>query len=186
MNIVSEQKKEKPKMLLHACCAVCAGYPVEYLSDEFDIDILFYNPNIYPLEEYEKRMKDIKRYSGLKGVRLLVTDYEEYVFEDRIKGFENEPEGGKRCEICFSLRLEKTALLAKESGYDYFATTLTLSPHKKHWIINAEGNKIAEKYKINYYSSNFKKNDGFKISNTIARQFDFYRQNYCGCKYSIR
>jgi len=101
-------------------------------------------------------------------------------------GFEDEPEGGKRCEICFSLRLEKAASAAKEFGYAYFATTLTLSPHKKHIIINSAGNKIAREYGISYYESNFKKNDGFKIANTISAQFDFYRQNYCGCRYSIR
>ncbi len=181
-----KQKRKKPRLLLHVCCAVCASYPIEYLSDKFDTDLLFYNPNIYPKEEYEKRLEDLKNYSDIKKIRLVIIDCETSVFEEMIKGFENEPEGGRRCEICFSLRLGKTAACAKESGFDYFATTLTLSPHKNHRIINAIGIESADKYGISYYESDFKKNNGFKIANTISVQFDFYRQSYCGCRYSIR
>lgn len=183
INFINENKK--PRLLLHACCAVCTSYPFEYLSDIFETDLLFYNPNIYPEDEYEKRQQDIKRYSEIKKIKLIIVNNDESYFEDRIKGFESEPEGGKRCRICFSLRLEKTAYMAKELKYDYFATTLTLSPHKNHEIINSVGNKIAMEYGIAYYESNFKKKDGFKIANKISKKFDFYRQNYCGCRYSI-
>jgi predicted adenine nucleotide alpha hydrolase (AANH) superfamily ATPase len=181
-----KSKKEKPGLLLHACCAVCASYPIEFLSDKFDTAVLFYNPNIYPPEEYWKRLEDLKRYSDIKKIRLAIMDYETSVFDERISGFEKEPEGGKRCEICFSLRLEKTAACAKEYGYDFFATTLTLSPHKKHKIINAIGIELADRHGVSYYESDFKKNNGFKIANTISKQFAFYRQNYCGCRHSIR
>ncbi len=177
---------EKQKLLLHTCCAVCASYPVELLLKTFDIGLLFYNPNIFPKAEYEKRLKDVKRYADFKKIRLIIPDYEPDVFEINIKGLENEPEGPKRCALCYNLRLEKTAAFAKKSGYQVFATTLTLSPHKDYKKINELGNTAAKKFNINYFESNFKKNDGFKIANTIARKFDFYRQNYCGCKYSLR
>jgi len=177
---------KKQKMLLHTCCAVCASYPIEYLSDKFDVSILYYNPNIYPKSEYQKRLKDLKTLSNLKGVYLIIGDYENHVFEESVKGFENEPEGKKRCEICFKIRLEKTAEIAEKYKYDWFASTLTLSPHKDHKIINSIAKEAAERYKIQYYESNFKKNDGFKKANLISNQLGFYRQNYCGCRYSLK
>jgi len=177
---------KKQKMLLHACCAVCASYPVAYLSNNLDISILYYNPNIYPESEYQKRLKDLKKLAKIKRVYLMIGDYENYVFENSIKGFENEPEGKKRCMICFKLRLEKTAEIANKYGYNCFASTLTLSPHKDYRIINSIANEAAEKCSIKYYESNFKKNDGFKKASLISTQLGFYRQNYCGCKYSLK
>ena len=179
-------KRNEKKLLLHTCCAVCAGYPLKLLSDTFDITIFFYNPNIFPEDEYEKRLKDVKRYADFKKITLIIPAYEKSVFENSIRGMEKEPEGGKRCEVCFNIRLKKAASVAKELNYQYFATTLTLSPHKNYKTINELGNVAAKKFDICYYESNFKKNDGFKIANTIAKKFDFYRQNYCGCRYSIR
>lgn len=176
---------KKKKLLLHTCCAVCVSYPLEFLSEAFDISLFFYNPNIYPETEYFTRLADVKKFADFKKIHLFVPEYEESDFEDNIKGLENEPEGHKRCSVCYNLRLEKTAWFAKISDFQYFATTLTLSPHKDYKKINELGNIAASKFDINYFESNFKKKDGFKIANMIARKFGFYRQDYCGCRYSL-
>lgn len=176
------------KLLLHSCCGPCSSYVIEYLSDYFEITILYYNPNISPLEEYEFRKKEqIKLIEEIKTknkVDYLDCDYDPETFEVISKGMENEPEGGKRCSRCYFLRLEKTAVLAKENNYDFFATTLTVSPYKNSQKLNNMGNLLQNKYKVKYLFSDFKKNNGYKRSIELSKLYNLYRQGYCGCIYS--
>ena len=177
-----------PKILLHSCCAPCSSYVITFLSNYFDITILYYNPNIAPQEEYEKRkneqIKLIKTLNTKNKLDFLDCDYENNIYNEVIKGYENIPEGGSRCHICFNLRLEKTAKLAKLNNYDYFCSTLTVSPHKNSKVINEIGEKISNKYNIKWLYSDFKKNEGFKQSIELSKKYDLYRQDYCGCIYS--
>ena len=156
------KQKETNKILLHSCCAPCSSYVISFLSNYFDITILYYNPNISPKEEYEKRKKEqiklIKKLNTKNKQEFLDCDYDNNIYEQIIKGFEEAPEGGNRCQLCFNLRLEKTAKLAKENNYDYFCSTLTVSPHKNSKIINEIGEKISKKYQIKWLYSDFKKN----------------------------
>ena len=177
-----------PKILLHSCCAPCSSYVITFLSNYFDITILYYNPNIAPQEEYEKRkneqIKLIKTLNTKNKLDFLDCDYENNIYNEVIKGYENIPEGGSRCHICFNLRLEKTAKLAKLNNYDYFCSTLTVSPHKNSKVINEISEKISNKYDIKWLYSDFKKNEGFKQSIELSKKYDLYRQDYCGCIYS--
>ena len=177
-----------PKILLHSCCAPCSSYVITFLSNYFDITILYYNPNIAPQEEYEKRkneqIKLIKTLNTKNKLDFLDCDYENNIYNEVIKGYENIPEGGSRCHICFNLRLEKTAKLAKLNNYDYFCSTLTVSPHKNSKVINEIGEKISNKYNIKWLYSDFKKNEGFKQSIELSKKYDLYRQDYCGCIHS--
>lgn len=182
-------KLEHPKkILLHSCCAPCSSYVITFLSNFFDITILYYNPNIYPKEEYNKRKEEqIKLINSLNtknNLKYLDCDYENEVYNNAISGYENCHEGGSRCNICFNLRLEKTAKLAKENKFDYFCTTLTVSPHKNSKIINQIGEEISKKYNIKWLYSDFKKNEGYKQSIDLSKKYELYRQNYCGCIYS--
>ena len=184
-------KFEKPKkILLHSCCAPCSSHVITFLSDYFDITILYYNPNISPKEEYEKRKEEqIKLINTLKTknkLDYLDCDYDNDVYNNLIKGYETDLEGGNRCKICFQLRLEKTAILAKENKYNYFCSTLTVSPHKNSKIINEIGKQLEDQYDIKWLYSDFKKNEGFKKSIELSKQYNLYRQDYCGCIYSIR
>lgn len=178
-----------PNLLLHSCCAPCSSYVLEYLSDFFDITVLYYNPNIYPIEEYEHRKAEQIRLINEKEwkipVKFMDCDYDNSSFENIIKGLEEEPEGGRRCEKCFNLRLEKTAFLAKENNFDYFVTTLSVSPLKDAQLLNEIGNKLSEKYNIKYLPSDFKKREGYKRTIELSKEFDLYRQNFCGCIYSM-
>lgn len=176
-----------PKLLMHACCGVCSSSVLERLNPYFDITVLYYNPNIYPKEEYIKRYETLKKLieDNYKNIRLIQKDYEIDKFNEISKGFENEKEGGKRCIKCFNLRLEESVKYAKENNFDYFCTTLSVSPHKDSQILNNIGKTLEEKYKINYLYSDFKKKEGYKRSNELSRKYNLYRQNYCGCKYSI-
>lgn len=179
--------KGKPKLLLHACCGVCSSSVLERLYPFFDITVLYYNPNIYPEEEYLKRFNTLKEIT-LKmkiKVKLLEIGYESKEFKNISKGLENEKEGGKRCTKCFLLRLEKTAKLAKKHNFDYFTTTLSVSPYKDSQKLNKIGKILSEKYNVEYLYSDFKKKEGYKRSNELAKKYDLYRQNYCGCKYSL-
>ena len=184
---ISKQTNTK-SIMLHSCCAPCSSYVITFLSNYFDITILYYNPNISPKEEYEKRKKEqIKLIQNLKTknkLNFLDCDYDNDIYEKNIKGFENTPEGGSRCHICFNLRLDKTGKLAKENNYDYFCSTLTVSPHKNSKIINEIGEKISQKYQIKWLYSDFKKNEGFKQSIELSKKYELYRQDYCGCTYS--
>ena len=184
-------KLDKPKrILLHSCCAPCSSYVITFLSNYFDITILYYNPNIEPIEEYEKRKQEqIKLINSIQTknkLDFLNCDYDNNIYNDEIKGLENCKEGGNRCHRCFKLRLEKTAKLAKEKKYDYFCSTLTVSPHKNAKIINEIGDNIGKKYNIKWLYSDFKKNEGFKQSIELSKKYELYRQDYCGCKYSKR
>ncbi len=185
---IIDSLNSKPKLLLHACCGVCSSYVLEYLSKYFDITVLYYNPNIYPLEEYEKRLLNQKKIIQklVPFVKLKTITYNEEEFLNNVIGFENEAEGGARCTKCFMLRMEKTAVIAKEEGYDYFCTTLSVSPYKDSQKLNKIGKYLEEKYDIKYLYSDFKKKNGYKRSNELARMYDIYRQNYCGCRYSIK
>lgn len=185
---IIDSLNSKPKLLLHACCGVCSSYVLEYLSKYFDITVLYYNPNIYPLEEYEKRLLNQKKIIQklVPFVKLKTITYNEEEFLNNVIGLENEAEGGARCTKCFMLRMEKTAVIAKEEGYDCFCTTLSVSPYKDSQKLNKIGKYLEEKYDIKYLYSDFKKKNGYKRSNELARMYDIYRQNYCGCRYSIK
>ena len=177
----------KPKLLLHSCCAPCSSYVIEYLHDYFNITIIYYNPNIFPREEYEKRKEEqirfIKNYSD---VNFMDCDYDNDKYNELVKGLENEPERGKRCSVCFKLRLEKTAIEANENNFDYFGTTLTVSPYKNSTLINDIGRELELKYNINWLYSDFKKGNGYKRSIELSKEYNLYRQNYCGCIHSKR
>ena len=184
------QKGEVPTILLHSCCAPCSSYVIERLSNYFDITILYYNPNISPFSEYDKRKKEqirlVNTMKTIHPVKIMDCDYDNDIYESKIKGLENEPERGKRCSVCFRLRLEKTAKLAKDNNFDYFCTTLTVSPYKNSNLINAIGKELGDIYDITYLASDFKKKNGYKRSIELSSEYNLYRQNYCGCKYSKR
>ena len=178
----------KRKMLLHSCCGPCSTSVIDRLKEEYDLTIFYYNPNIYPREEYQKRLAEQQKYVSLIGLDIVVVDgtyIDNADFESHCVGLENEKEGGARCSVCFAYRLDKTAQYAKQNGYDIFATTLTVSPHKNAKVINDIGLKIAQKYNIEYLVADFKKQDGYLKSIRLSQKYSLYRQNYCGCKYSL-
>ena len=176
--------KNKKKLLLHTCCAPCSPHVVDLLSREFEVAAFFYNPNIYPLKEYELRLNEIKEFLQALSVELIVGEYAADQWFARVEGMEQEKEGGRRCQVCFRMRLEKTALVAKERGFDCFTTTLSVSPHKNAQIINQIGREIQGTGDVAFYEADFKKRDGFKKSCELSKKLGFYRQNYCGCIYS--
>lgn len=188
--LYNKEKGIVPSLLLHSCCAPCSSYVIEYLSNYFNITILYYNPNIFPYDEYLKRKNEqIKLINNMDTkylVNIIDCDYDNELYEKLIKGLELEPERGSRCTVCFKLRLKKTALVAKDGNFDYFATTLTLSPYKNAKLINEIGFELGDEYSINYLGSDFKKRDGYKRSIELSRTYNLYRQNYCGCIYSKR
>ena len=179
-----------PKLLLHSCCAPCSSHVIDLLSPYFDITILYYNPNIEPYEEYEKRKKEemrfIKEYSNINQLDILDCDYDNILFHEMSKGLEMVPEGGERCFKCYELRMRKTAKLAKDKKYDYFATTLTVSPLKNSQKLNEIGLMLEREVNIPYLYSDFKKENGYKHSIELAKEYNLYRQDYCGCIYSKR
>ena len=178
----------RPTLLLHSCCAPCSSYVIEYLTNYFNITIFYYNPNISPIEEYLKRKNEqirlIKSIDKVNKVDIIDNDYDNELYEEMIRGLENEPERGNRCTVCFNLRLDKTASKAKELKYDYYATTLTVSPYKNSNLINEIGLSLQDKYQIKYLVSDFKKRNGYKRSIELSTKYKLYRQNFCGCKYS--
>ena len=177
-----------PKLLLHSCCAPCSSHVISLLTPYFDITVLYYNPNIEPFSEYEKRKEEeirfINEYPNINKLDYLDCDYDNIKYHEIVKGLEEEPEGGNRCFKCFNMRLEYTAKLAKNKDFDYFATTLTVSPLKNTKVLNEIGKELEEKYKIKYLYSDFKKKDGYKHSIQISQEYKLYRQDYCGCIYS--
>lgn len=172
------------KLLLHSCCGPCSSSVIERLKDYFDITVIYCNPNIEPKEEYEKRKSEQLRLLNELGIKFMDIDYLNNEYHKKIKGYENEPENGLRCPLCFELRLDKTASKAKENNFDYFGTTLTVSPHKNSKIINEIGLKLEERYGVKFLLSDFKKEDGYKRSIELSKKYDLYRQDYCGCLYS--
>lgn len=181
---------DKKKLLLHACCAPCSSYVIEYLSKYFDITILYYNPNIDTEEEFNKRLAELKRFvkefKTINPVTVISLGYNSKEYLDEIKGLESEKEGGSRCYKCFMQRLTKTCLYAKNNDFDYFTTTLTISPLKNSKVINEIGNILENKYNMPYLYSDFKKKEGYKRSIVLSRIYNLYRQDYCGCKFSKR
>ncbi|MDE7322337.1 MAG: epoxyqueuosine reductase QueH [Lachnospiraceae bacterium] len=186
------QITEPPHLLLHSCCAPCSSYVLEYLRRYFRITVFYYNPNISADEEYKKRVLEQKRlieaYNKLPDsgypISVIEGDYEPEVFYAAVKGLEQCPEGGGRCFVCYALRLRKTAELAAQSGQDYFATTLTISPLKNAMKLNEIGEQLAEEYEVSWLPADFKKKNGYKRSIELSAEYDLYRQNYCGCVYS--
>ena len=178
----------RPKLLLHSCCAPCSSYVLEVLNTVFDLTVFYYNPNISPREEFEYRADEqirLVRSMPLEGeVRVIRGDYDEAAFENLSKGLEDAPEGGERCTRCFRLRLGKTARKAAEEGFDYFTTTLSISPLKDAQRLNAIGGELAETFGVPYLFSDFKKKNGYKRSCELSAQYGLYRQDYCGCIYS--
>lgn len=187
---IIESLQSAPTLLLHSCCAPCSSYCIEYLSQYFNITVLYYNPNIYPETEYDHRKSEQKRLIGeMKTkypVKMLDCDFESERFYETVKGMENCREGGDRCFKCYRLRLEKTAREALKNGFDYFTTTLTISPLKNAQKINEIGECLAEEYGVKFLPSDFKKKNGFKRSIELSREYNLYRQNYCGCVFSKR
>ena len=185
-----QKENAKPTLLLHACCAPCSSYCLEYLSKTFDITVLFYNPNIESEMEYNKRVDELIRFidecRSIEGVNLEILDYDNSEFYNAVEGLEDEKEGGVRCFKCYELRLRKTAEYAKEHDFEYITTTLTISPHKNSDKINEIGVKVAKEYGLKYLLSDFKKNDGFKRSIELSKEYDLYRQSFCGCEFSKR
>ena len=179
-----------PKLLLHSCCAPCSTYVLEYLSQFFEITVFYYNPNIYPPEEFQKRTieqnKLIDNMIFKNPVSFVPCDYDSEMFYTSVKGLESVPEGGKRCEECFKLRLRKTAEYAKQNNYDYFTTTLSISPLKNSRLLNNIGKSLSEEFNVKYLYSNFKKKNGYKRSCELSKEYNLYRQNYCGCVFSMK
>ena len=175
----------KPNLLLHSCCGPCSTAVIDTLKDYFNITILYYNPNIEPKEEYDKRKSEqIRLIKELGFVKYIDCDYDNDSFEEIVKGFEKEKEGGLRCSKCFYLRMKETALKAKENNFEYFGTTLTVSPHKNSQVINEIGKQIEDELDIKYLYGDFKKHNGYLKSIELAKKYNLYRQDYCGCQYS--
>lgn len=177
---------QTPRLMLHCCCAPCASYVLEYLSPYFKITALYYNPNITPFEEYAKRAAEFQKLPLTDGypnhIDFVLCGYDAAGYDSVASPFFDEPEGGLRCRECFKLRLEETARRASEGGYDYFTTTLSVSPHKDARILNEIGGALAAKYGVSYLHSDFKKAEGFKRSIELSGQYGLYRQDYCGCR----
>ncbi|MCR5144361.1 MAG: epoxyqueuosine reductase QueH [Lachnospiraceae bacterium] len=177
-----------PTLLLHSCCAPCSSYCLEYLSDYFEITVFYYNPNIYPDEEYFHRVEEqknfIERFPAKHPISFIQGDFEKERFFQSVKGLENEPERGARCKVCFELRLGESAKMAADRGFDYFTTTLSISPMKDAQLLNEIGTQLEEEYGIKYLHSDFKKKNGYKRSCEISQEYNMYRQDYCGCVFS--
>ena len=185
-----EKEDKVPRLFLHSCCAPCSSYVLEYLSEYFEITVFFYNPNISPREEYEKRVQELRRMTEEMNFRhpvhVLEGAYRPEDFYDMAKGLEEVPEGGERCFRCYRLRMEEAARMAKEGCYDYFTTTLSISPLKNASKINEIGEELGEIYGIGHLPSDFKKKNGYKRSIELSAEYGLYRQNYCGCVFSKR
>ena len=185
-----EKDHTTPRLFLHACCAPCSSYVLEYLSKYFDITVFFYNPNISSSEEYNKRIAEIRRLVTEMNfehpVRIEEGKYDPKEFFEMAKGMENIPEGGERCFKCYRLRMEEAARLASNGGYDYFTTTLSISPLKNAGKINEIGEELSRIYVVKHLPSDFKKKNGYKRSIELSHEYNLYRQNYCGCIFSKR
>jgi len=177
--------QRKPTLLLHSCCGPCSTSVLNRVKDFFDVTVVYYNPNIYPHEEYLKRKNEQIRLLKELNIKFLDCEYENNLFYDYIKGLENEKEGGARCSKCFVLRLEKTVQIARQNNFEFFGTTLTVSPHKNAQLINEIGAFLEKKYEIKYLYSDFKKQNGYLNSIKFSKEYNLYRQDYCGCEFSL-
>ena len=188
MDIINSFGEQRPSLLLHTCCAPCSTAVIERLSNYFDITVFYYNPNIEPYEEYLKRKEEQKRllkeYKSIRPIKFLDCDYENEEFSKFANNLAKNHEGGKRCMLCFHLRLKKTAHTASVNNFDYFGTSLTVSPYKNAYAINNIGLALEKKQGVKYLVSDFKKQDGYKRSIILAKEYNLYRQDYCGCKHS--
>lgn len=184
-----EKEGKVPRLLIHSCCAPCSSYVLEYLSKYFEITVFYFNPNIFPPEEYQEREDEQERLIGEMNfthpVRLIKGTYRPETFYEAVRGLEKEPEGGKRCAECFRLRLRETAKNAFEGGYDYFTTTLTTSPLKDARRLNAIGEELGKEMGVKFLHSDFKKKNGYKRSTELSALYHLYRQDYCGCVFSM-
>jgi predicted adenine nucleotide alpha hydrolase (AANH) superfamily ATPase len=178
-------KIKKEKLLLHACCAPCATHVIDLLSQTYNLTVLFYNPNIHPEDEYQTLLWYIVMLCDIKKTDLVIPDYETQIWFESTKGLETVPEGNERCKICFDVRFKKSAEIAAASGCNNYASTLTVSPHKDPKVINSCGRTAAEVFGVKFLEQDFKKKDGYKRSCELSRKYGLYRQNYCGCLYSI-
>lgn len=195
MNINYDKKLEeiinnlsfKPKLLIHSCCGPCSSYVLSYLNKYFDITIYYYNPNIDTIDEFNKRLLEQKRLIKEMfndEIKVIEGSYDPKIYYSKIKGHEKDKEGEERCHICYKLRLEETARYAKENGFDFFTTTLSVSPYKNAKVLNLLGEKLEKEYNIKYLYADFKKKDGYKKSVMYSKEYNLYRQDYCGCVYS--
>ena len=186
--VIAAQEGKVPKLLLHACCAPCSSYCLEYLSQFFEITVLYYNPNISPREEYERRTAELERLAGEMSfahpVKVIAGEYEPEKFYEAVRGLEKEPEGGERCTVCFRLRLSEALRTAEELECDYVTTTLTISPLKDAPRLNAIGEELCSQSKVAWLPSDFKKKGGYQRSIVLSREHELYRQDYCGCVFS--
>lgn len=177
-----------PRLLLHSCCGPCSSYCLQYLSEYFQITVFYYNPNIYPPEEYTLRVEEqhrfVREFPAKNPISFVEGSYDAIRFYDMVKGLEKLPEGGERCFLCYRLRLEESARYAKEHDFDFFTTTLSISPLKNADKLNEIGAELADKYKVSYLFSDFKKKEGYKKSTELSREYGMYRQYYCGCVFS--
>lgn len=174
----------KQSLLLHACCAPCAIYPIDQLAKQYELAIFFYDPNIHPRKEYIQRRDELKKFAKKQNILFEEGKYDTDNWFEKTKGLENEPERGKRCDVCFDIRLSKTAAKAKAEKYDAWATVLTISPHKDADKINMIGSRLSEQFAIPFLTHDWKKKEGFKIATKMSKAECFYRQDYCGCIYS--
>ena len=179
-------KTKKPKLLLHVCCAPCSSHCLQVLEEFFDVTVFYYNPNISPFDEYQKRLNEEINFVKAvhPNVKVIEAEYDNQSFEQMVKGLEDLPEGGARCKLCYQMRLKKTAEYAKQINFDYFTTSLTVSRYKNSQVLNEIGANVAKQIGVNYLFSDFKKENGYQHSIELSKQFNLYRQNYCGCKYS--
>ncbi len=189
-NIIEKLNSSDPpkKLLIHSCCAPCSSYVLEYLSDYFEITVFYYNPNIYPEEEYNRRVEEQQRLINSMPLKHRVLfrqgEYLPKEYYGYVKGLEEEPEGGERCFRCYRMRLREAARLAKEDSFDFYTTTLSISPHKKAEKLNEIGNELAKEFGVKYLPSDFKKKNGYRRSIELSKEYDLYRQDYCGCIFS--
>ena len=186
--VASLPQGERPRLLLHSCCGPCSSYVLEALTPYFRVTVLYYNPNIQPREEYDLRLENQRKIIAAlptpSAVEILECGYDGEKYDAAVKGLEAESEGGARCTVCFRLRLEETAKRASELGYDWFCTTLTVSPHKDAERLNQIGRALGEQYGVPFLPSDFKKREGYKRSIQLSKEYALYRQDYCGCLFS--
>jgi len=181
----AEESILKPRLLLHACCAPCSSAVVERLQQHYAVTVFFYNPNIHPLAEYQLRCGELQNWCQQMDLALIVDDYVPQHWHQLVAGFEHEDERGERCTLCYRMRMERTARRAKADSYDLFTTVLSISPHKDAERINAIGEKLSAELEVAFHTANFKKQGGFQRSLELSREYNFYRQGYCGCCYSL-
>jgi Uncharacterized protein conserved in bacteria len=190
-HIIDQLNEEQrvPTLFLHSCCAPCSSYCLEYLAEYFSITVFYFNPNIYPEEEYQKRVEEQQKLISAMPVKhpiqFMEGEYKPEQFFEIAKGLEHVPEGGERCFQCYELRLREAAVHAQKNKFDYFTTTLSISPLKNAAKLNEIGSKLAEEYGVAYLPSDFKKKNGYKRSIELSKEYELYRQNFCGCVYSI-